>query len=560
MRNLLPALTLSALLSACATQPEGTALFTDFTLEATCQAYDSIPLQTEGQYYNPILPGWNSDPSICRVGSDYYIVTSSFAYFPGVPIYHSKDLINWEQIGFALDRPSQLPLDGQGVSHGIWAASIRYNPSNKTFYIITTNKDVGNFFVKAKDPRGPWSEPIMLPNVKGIDPSFFFDTDGRAYIVNDDAPDGPAQYRGHRCIRFREFDVKNDCTIGEGTGRVIVDKGVVPENEPIWIEGPHIYKIDGAYYLMCAEGGTKIEHSEVLFRADSVGGPYLPVEQNPILTQRDLPDGRPNAVTCTGHGDLVMTPDSTWYAVFLGCRPCAGWFENMGRETFMLPVRWAEAGLPYITAPGESVPLRAEVKGASRGSKVTFGNSYYETDFSGDKLGLGWLSLRGPVDSLVSLAATPGALTLVNKGVNTTDKGVPSFVGRRLHHSAFSCSTSMSFVPKAHGEMAGLALFKNESHQYWLCASCDSVGSPVAQVRQVTKENREGDVLASVPITLGAVDLRISSADGRTFSFAIRQDDAEWQVLLDGADAAYLSTREAGGFTGTTVGPFYNAF
>lgn len=560
MRNKLTVIGLAALLTSCSTQPEGTAIFSDFVLEATCPAYDSIPLTSESEYYNPILPGWNSDPSICRVGGDYYLVTSTFAYFPGVPIYHSTDLINWEQIGFALDRQSQLPLIGQSVSHGIWAASIDYNPHNKTFYIITTNKDVGNFFVKAKDPRGPWSEPIMLPDVHGIDPSFFFDDDGRAYIVNDDAPDGPAEYKGHRCIRFREFDVATDKTIGTGTGRMIVNKGAVPADEPIWIEGPHIFKIGATYYLMCAEGGTHEEHSEVLFRADSVGGPYTPVEQNPILTQRDMPEGRPNPVTCTGHADIVMTPDSTWYAVFLGCRPYEGGRENMGRETFMMRASLTADGVPYITAPRQGVPLKAEVKGATRGSNVTFGNNIYYADFNSDKLSLGWLSLRGPVDSLVSLTANPGRLTLVNKGVNTTDKGVPSFVGRRLLHSSFNCSVSMDFVPKAPGEIAGLALFKTETNQYLLCASRDTLGNAVAEVRKVTKENREGEILASASIKPGTVDLRIWSIDGRTFDFFVRQDGGKWRALLRDVDASYLTTEVARGFTGTTVGPFYNAF
>lgn len=559
MRNTTAALTLAAILTSCGTQPEGTAIFKDFTLQATCAAYDSIPLTSAGEYYNPILPGWNSDPSICRVGGDYYLVTSTFAYFPGVPVYHSTDLLNWEQTGFALDRPSQLPLVGQSVSHGIWAASIDYNPFNETFYIITTNKDVGNFFVKAKDPRGPWSDPVMLPDVHGIDPSFFFDDDGRAYIVNDDAPDGPAAYKGHRCIRFREFDVENERTIGTGTGRVIVDKGVVPADEPIWIEGPHIFKIDGTYYLMCAEGGTHEEHSEVLFRADSVGGPYTPVEKNPILTQRDMPGGRPNPVTCTGHADIVMTPDSAWYAVFLGCRPYEGGLENMGRETFLMPVSMTDKGVPYITAPGQGVPLKSEVKGATRGDNVTFGNSAYTADFNAQRLDIGWLSLRGPVDSLVSLSANPGRLTLVNNGVNTTDKGVPSFVGRRLPHSAFDCSVSMDFAPKGKGDIAGLALFKTETNQYLLCAGRDSLGNVVAEVRQVTKENREGDILASAAISTGTLDMRIRSIDGHAFDFFIRQGGGDWRELLSGVDASYLTTEIARGFTGTTVGPFYNA-
>ena len=246
----------------------GVAVFESFRYEGRDAVYPAHPLSGKDVVYNPILPGWYSDPSICSNGEgDYFLVTSTFSYFPGVPLFHSRDLVNWKQVGHVLDRPSQLTgLGRQHTSGGIYAPDIKYNPKNRTYYMITTNVGTGNFLVKTQDPFGAWSDPILLPQVQGIDPSLFFDDDGKAYIVNnDEAPGGKPEYDGHRTIRIVEYDVENDCTIGER--RIIVNKGVDPAAKPIWIEGPHLYKIDGKYFLMCAEGGTSDQHSE------AAGGP-----------------------------------------------------------------------------------------------------------------------------------------------------------------------------------------------------------------------------------------------------------------------------------------------
>jgi xylan 1,4-beta-xylosidase len=312
------------------------AYFDYFTYKGEDQYYAENPLPDEDCFYNPVLPGWYSDPSICSNGEDYFLVTSTFIYYPGVPIFHSSDLVNWKQIGHVLDRPSQLiNLEGQHTSGGIFAPAISYNPHNKTYYMITTNVGAGNFFVKTKDPFGSWSDPVWVRNVKGIDPSFFFDDDGKAYILNNDEPEGPALYDGHRAIRIREFDLESEKIVG--TEKVLVNGGVRPEEKPIWIEGPHMYKINGQYYLMAAEGGTGPGHSEVILKGDSPMGEFKPWVKNPILTQRHLDPKRENPVTCAGHADLIRTKEGTWWSFFLACRPIEGKFENLGRETFLMP-------------------------------------------------------------------------------------------------------------------------------------------------------------------------------------------------------------------------------
>ena len=555
MKKLFFAFTVTAVLqlSSCGiSAPEGTALFDDFRYEGMDNFYEENPLHGEDMAYNPLLPGWYSDPSVCSNGKgDYFLVTSTFSYYPGVPLFHSRDLLNWKQVGNVLDRPSQLVnLDRQHVSGGIFAPAIEYNPHNGTYYMLTTNVGAGNFLVKTTDPFGEWSDPIMLPQVQGIDPSIFFDDDGRAYIVNnDDAPGGKPEYDGHRTIRIVEYDVQSDRTVGER--RIIVDKGARPEDEPVWIEGPHLYKIDGWYYLMCAEGGTEEGHSEVIFRSRSVMGGYEPWEGNPILTQRHLDPGRSNPVTCAGHADLVQAPDGGWWAVFLACRPYIGGYENLGRETFMLPVKWSEDGFPVITEGNGQVPLVVRHPGAVRSQDVTFGNFSIEDGFDADTLSYGWMTLRGPADGLYSLSENRGFLQLSCSDAKVEQMAVPAAVLRRVQHHRFSASTRMYFSPEGDSDAAGMLLFKDERHFYFLnVRNLDGVPSVCLQTSE------EGSlVLASAPLPKGCsfVELGVESS-GTGFDFYYAPNGKNSVLLQENVPARFLSTAAAGGFTGTTIG------
>ncbi len=531
--------------------PNGTALFDNFVYEGHDSFYTENPLPGEDYYYSPILAGWYSDPSMCTNGKgDYFIVASTFTYYPGVPLFHSRDLMNWKLIGHVLNRPSQLVnFDRQHVSGGIFAPAIEYNPANETYYMVTTNVGAGNFYVKTKDPfAGEWSDPIMLPEVLGIDPSFFFDDDGKAYIINnDDAPDYKPEYDGHRTLRVVEFDVENDRTIGER--RIVLNKGVRPEEKPIWIEGPHIYKINGMYYIMSAEGGTSDMHSEVILRSKSVWGPYEPWEGNPILTQRNLPADRANAVTCAGHADMLPDANGNWWAIFLACRPYAGNMENLGRETFMLPVTWTEDGWPIITKPGEQVPMIVQMPGVKRSDDVTFGNFSKSDDFDQPALGMEWMTLRAAGTEHYSLSDMPGYLKLSCSPNLATQRTTPALILRRIHHHEFTAQTRMYFNP-AESEAAGMLLFKDERHQYFLKVYQQDGAKQIA----VEKVGRTNEVLASTPLPdCQFVDLQITS-DGPTFSFSFAPDGKDMQALKEGVSADYLTTALAGGFTGTTIG------
>ena len=504
-------------------------------------------------YRNPILAGFYPDPSICRVGDDYYLVNSSFAWFPGIPIFHSRDLVHWIQLGSVLCRPSQLPLAGLGVSRGVFAPAISYHDG--VFYVINTLVDAGgNFFVTARNPAGPWSEPVWLREIDGIDPSFFFDDDGRAYVVNNGPPpDNHPLYAGHRAIWLQEFDVASRKLVGPR--EIIVNAGTDPAKHPVWIEGPHLFKKDGWYYLICAEGGTGEEHSEVVFRSRAARGPYVPWGRNPILTQRDLPPDRPHPVTCTGHADLVATPDGAWWAVFLGCQPYADNFYNTGRETFLLPVTWTEDGWPLILPPGQSVPLGAGAPRLAASPPPTIplnGNFTWRDDFTSPVLAPVWNSLRGPPDTWLSLTGHPGTLTLTPRADRISGAGFPAFIARRQQNANFTATTALR-LPTDAGVSAGLVAFQNETHHFFLGIRARPGGAEIFLERAdggAATTIATADLPAPIPET---IQLRVAT-EGRVCAFSYAVPAGEWRMLRAGEDATILSTRTGGGFVGTMLG------
>ncbi len=531
-----------------------TAYFDYFSYKGDDDYYNLEPPLADNEIFNPILPGWYSDPSICTNGEDYFLVTSTFVFFPGVPIFHSKDLVNWRQIGHVLDRESQLDnFIGQGTSGGIFAPTIEYNPYNETYYMITTNVGAGNFFVKTKDPFGSWSDPIYLREVGGIDPSFFFDDDGKAYILNNDEPFGGSTYDGHRAIRIREFDVENDITIGEE--KMIVNGGVNIEEKPIWIEAPHLYKKDGRYLLMAAEGGTGPGHSEVVFSSDKPMGDYIPWSENPILTQRHLDDKRPNPITCVGHADLIENKNGDWFAVFLGCRPIKGKFENLGRETFIIPVEWSEDGYPYMTRGNELVPMRIKNDDFKKNSDYQAGNFEKHYQFNNEELDLDWVTLRRDAKELYSLVENPGFLSLKCGEHKSKGRNVPSIILRRLQHHKFESETKMFFNPSTDTDAAGMILYKDESHQYFLSVRKSNQGRRVSLEKITRSSDNQIMSVKAIDSLEDPIYLKITS-DGETFNFYYSMEQNQWNLLAEEIDAYFLSTANAGGFTGTLIGMY----
>lgn len=517
-----------------------------------------LAAQPEGKFYNPILAGFYPDPSLVKVGSDYYLVNSTFGYYPGIPVFHSKDLVNWKLIGHVLDRPEQLNLDGFGVSRAIFAPAIKHHKG--IFYVTCTLVDGGgNFVVTSKNPEGPYSNPVWLPQVNGIDPSIFFDEDGKAYLVyNSDAPDNKPLYEGHRTIRMYEFDYENLKVVGEN--KILVNGGVDLSKKPIWIEGPHIYKKDGYYYLIPAEGGTAEDHSQVVFRSKNVDGPYIPWEKNPILTQRHLDPKRKNPVTCTGHAALVETDKGEWWAVFLACRPYEPFEENYyntGRETFLAPVKWTEDGWPVINPDFEEVKYQYPLPIEPLTGKVDIpynGNFILKDDFDKDKLHQSWIFLRTPNEKWYDLTSKNGFLSIKLKPETCSGKLNPAFVARRQQHSQGYGVTSLQFDPQSENEKAGLIIFQDETHFYYLCKSKNGYDE-VVQLFISNSDESKNNIELITEQKLGENDndkeliLKIETK-GKEYAFYYGYDLNNLKLLKDKVDATFLSIRKAWGFTG----------
>jgi xylan 1,4-beta-xylosidase len=552
--------TMALLLAGCAPMemvpPENSnnPRFTWFLYEGNDPVFEEF-VPAGGEYQNPIIAGFHPDPSIVRVGGDFYMVHSTFSFYPGIPLFHSRDLVSWTQIGHVLDRPSQLNLDGLAISEGIFAPTINYHDG--TFYVLTTNvQGGGNFLVTATDPEGPWSDPVWLPEADGIDPSIFFDDDGKVYILHNGPPRGEPLYNGHRAIWMWEYDLDEQKLLGTET--IVVDGGVDITLEPIWIEAPHLMKIDGGYILIAAEGGTGPDHSQVVFRADEPMGPYTPYENNPILTQRHLDPERPYPVGYTGHADFVETQNGEWWAVFLGVRPYDGDYFNTGRETFMLPVDWAD-GWPVILEGDAVVPYvhpRPDLPPQPSPRIPTTGNFSHLDDFDTEELAPCWTFIRTPHERWYDLSSAPGSLIIRARDHHIGGRVQPSFIGRRQQHAHASVSTEMNYMPEKPNDAGGLAAFQNDDYYYFLGVTLGADGAPAVQL-----ERRAGggsEILASEPAGIDAASpiyLKIE-ARGNYYDFYFANETEEWRPLYENADGTILSTQVAGGFVGTIIGMY----
>ena len=489
----------------------------------------------------PTLAGFYPDPSICRVGSDYYLVNSSFSFYPGLPIFHSKDLSTWTQIGNAIDRPDQIDFSGLGLSQGVYAPTLRYHEG--TYYIVCTIVGgINNFVITAKHPQGPWSQAVALPHVEGMDPDLFFDDNGKAYISSC-APAPEVKYDGHRAIKMYQFFPETLTTSRESV--VLVDGGARPSDKPIWCEGPHLYKINNYYYLLCAEGGTSTDHSEVVFRSSSLDGPFVAYANNPILSQRHLSPQRKHAITNTGHADMVQTADGSWKAFFLGCRPYSADNEfNTGRETFMHPVTW-ENDWPIILSEKEEM-----VSVMSTNESDVFpltGNFSYTEEFMEQVLPDYFLFLRAPQEEFFQLSPN-GGLNLSVLPSTLDEKVCPAFIGRRQQHARFQISAQLQFEAKGK-ELAGLAAVQNDEYYYLLAKT--SEGFTVSSGKQGVNTT----LFTTKVKDYETCFLKITGDDA-LYRFFYSFDNANWIQLGKGYPSSYLSTPNAGGFVGTILGMY----
>ncbi len=516
---------------------------------------------------NPIIQGFYPDPSIVRVDKDFYLVTSSFSYFPGVPIFHSTDLAHWEQIGHVLDRKSQLPLTYEMMSMGIFAPTIRYHKG--VFYVITTNASMQgkNFIVTATDPKGPWSEPYVIEGAVGIDPSLFFDDDGKAYYT------GSAGFGEEPGIWISEIDLEQMKLVGER--KFIWHGALINAPSP---EAPHIYKRNGWYYLIIAEGGTEKYHAVTVSRCREIMGDYVGFEGNPILTHRHL--GAKYPICNVGHGDLVELEDGSWYMVCLGSRLLSGSHKILGRETFIAPVTWEE-DWPIVSCGSgkieESYPMPAGIP------EIETDNILYHSrdEFESDKLDFQWNCLGTPYEDFIKVEESCLKLKLLKKQVTPWEfhdtladlietykmvgqtKECVSFLGRRQQHRAFAATTKMIFRPEE-AEKVGIVVLQHGANQLRMEYGLDEHGVPVIAVMKTMPYEADGrryfkeECLGKVKINAGEQDALYLKVAGKEayYSFYVGTEEGQWtEVALD-VDGGFLGSETAGGMVGAYIGMF----
>lgn len=494
---------------------------------------------------NPILSGFYPDPSICAVGEDFYLVNSSFAYFPGLPVFHSRDLAHWEQIGNCMERVSQLPLEGAKHSGGLFAPTIRYHEG--TFYVICTNvTHGGNFIVTAQNPAGPWSEPSYLEGADGIDPSLFFDEDGRCYYIGTHPNPAGCQYDGDWYIWVQELDLAAMKLMGEVHN---VWNGAMRGVH--WPEGPHLYKKGEYYYILHAEGGTGPEHAVSVCRSRNVFGPYENNFCNPIFTHRHLGSAYP--IQYVGHADLVETSRGDWYMVMLAVRPLKG-YTTLGRETFLARVIW-EKDWPVVN-PGVGMltdTVEVDLPEWVPGNEENRTEKYY--DFTKQRsLGVEFLTIRNPQE---------GSYTLTEKGLQMSfgkhtlkEKESPSYLALRQENHFFEAAAVLSTANLSEGKKAGIALV--QSNEYHLRAEVSRGAAGKIKIEGFLCKGSQDELVCSREILLTgqelALHLRVKGLTAEMFWE--NEETGEDNLLFDKLDISSLSTEVAGGFVGCTVGMY----
>ncbi|WP_339300591.1 glycoside hydrolase family 43 protein [Paenibacillus sp. FSL K6-2441] len=496
---------------------------------------------------NPILRGFNPDPSILRVGDDYYIATSTFEWFPGVQIHHSRDLVHWQLIGHPLTRVSQLDMLGSPGSCGVWAPCLSYD--NGLFYLIYTDvksrhgafKDTPNFLVTAPDIRGPWSDPIYL-NSSGFDPSLFHDDDGRKWLVNMlwDHRKGKNRFAG---IVLQEYDPKQQKLVGPV-------KNIFQGTELRLTEGPHLYKRNGYYYLLTAEGGTYYDHAVTMARSRTIDGPYEVDPTNPILTS----SGKPHLeLQKAGHGSLVETQTGEWYMVHLTGRPTKDIYCTLGRETAIQRGFWTEDGWfrletggnePQVKVPAPALPPHP------------FEPEPERDDFEAVTLGVHWSTLRVPAtEDWLTLRERPGFLRLYGReSMNSLFR--QSLVARRQQSFHCLAETVVEFEPETFQQMAGLTVFYDTNDHVYLRISRDETKGKSLNLIQ-TKYGVYDELLAEDISIEGASRCWLRVVIERELArFYYSLDGETWHAVGEAVDVSHLSDdpAEKVRFTGTFLG------
>jgi xylan 1,4-beta-xylosidase len=508
---------------------------------------------------NPILPGFNPDPSICRVGGDYFVATSTFEWYPGVQIHHSTDLVNWRMVKRPLDRASQLDMRGNPDSGGIWAPCLSH--ADDRFWLVYTDvkrldgnfKDTHNYIVTAPSVEGPWSDPVYV-NSSGFDPSLFHDDDGKKWFLNmlwnhvSHGVGGQPATPSFAGILLQQYDPLTEKLVGPA-------RNIFAGSPHGLVEGPHLFKRDGWYYLTTAEGGTGYDHAVTMARSRSIDGPYELHPQTHLMTSKDTSHA---PLQRAGHGQIVETPEGEFYHTHLTSRPLPGLRRSpLGRETAIQKCVWGDDGWLRL-ANGTLVP-DVEVDAPAR-TEPPANDPESRHDFDGPELPLDFQWLRTPYpERIFSLGARPGFLRLIGR------ESVGSFfeqalVARRQQHFSFRAETELQFSPDTFQQAAGLTLYYNRHKFHFLAVTHDVKLGRVLTVMSCLGDWPDGRLTfpLSEPILLadGPVGLA-ADVDGAALRFSYRLGEA-WMPVGPVLDASIVSDEagrgEHGSFTGSFVG------
>lgn len=505
---------------------------------------------------NPILPGFHPDPSILRVGGDYYIATSTFEWYPGVRLHHSTDLLHWRPLGGILGERRLLDLQGVGDSCGVWAPNLSYVDGR--FHLVYTDVasfasgfwDPQNYLVTASDPNGPWSDPVVLHG-RGFDASLFHDEDGTSWMLSMVADWRPGRNR-FAGISIQQLDRR--------THRLIGPEHLIYSGTPAGlVEAPNLYRKDGWYYLLTAEGGTSWEHQATMARSRNLLGPYESDPAGPLLTSLGHPE---LTLQKAGHGSLVETEAGQWYLAHLAARPYTPLGSCvLGRESALQLVEWTGDGWPRIDGgvPADTVPAPLGVA-----PPADEPNDDEDDDFDGPVLGVNWSTLRRPATpDWANLTARPSYLR-IHGGQSAVGRQRPSLVARRVTAQRCVFETTMEFTPRSYRQLAGITGYYNTRNWHYLYATTDDDGRPVLEALtcdtgRITRHDTPRVDLAGVD----RLGLRVT-LDGPELTFAYATSPGSWQEVGLSLDATILSDEHAAlkaegepevwGFTGAFVG------
>lgn len=482
-------------------------------------------------FQNPILSGYHPDPSVCRVGDDYYLINSTFIWYPGIPIYHSKDLVNWELIGYGIHRPGQLDFEGLPDRQGVYAATIRYHEGK--FYIVNTCVGCGgNFYITADDPKGPWSDPVWLEDAPGIDPSLMWDDDEKCYYTGHMGIH--EKYQGECAVWTQELDLEQGKLVGE---RAIHTQGHA--NNASYTEGPHMYKINGKYLLMVSEGGTGPYHSLTVHHSDSLFGKYTADMINPVITHRHL--GKDYPVQAIGHGDLVQTQNGEWWCVTLGKRLVDGQV-TLARETFLAKVDFE--GQTPIFNKGEGKMLDVQKRPDLPWTLIP---PVPERDhFDADELGLVWNFIRVPKQKFYELKDGGLVMNLLPEVADSLKNS--AMIIRRIEHHSFEASTRMKFKSKKTNEQAGLIIYRTNENYYQLLKN-------KSEITLVKSFKGEKELVAQMPYDGTEVVLK-AVGNNLDVQFSFGESANKMNKIGDVQDLTVIADGNGNQFNGPGIGMY----